>query len=306
MHAKKSQAKNRNRDRARLAALRAALSANPEGKKLLALAQRQGVPISFSGKPKKNGAVGLFDIEDRTVTLDPGEKDGPLGTVLAHELRHLWQSGVAKVREREISAADMLVRRRVIEGDACAYEMRFQLSSQWREIDNLSKLALKAPKSTEARAAMKIVNGLRAKFGMKAQFIKVQKNRMGPYDKMTLRSLSLQLKLAQALAQEKKFLDAHPSKAKKVVEERRKCNGELKQIFNQASAPRPLDDSLCNITREGLSRGSPNYLGFTAAKDLAAFVRRQIPAKTLQKAKTLEKKIRKTAGQALRRRPDSR
>ena len=295
----KNTAKVPKTDKARLAALRKTLAANPEGKKLLALAQRQGVPISFSDRPKKNGASGLFDIEDRTVTLNPDEKDGILSMVLAHELRHLWQFGIVKVRENHISATDMLVRRRVIEGDACAYEMRFLLVPQLTELEKLQKTASRQPKSPEARATMKILGQALAKAGMKAEFMKVQKKRMGPYDKMTLRSLSLQLKLAQILAKEKKFLDAHPSKAKKAVKERRKCNQELKEIFNQASAPQPLHDSLVNITREGLSAGSPNYLGFTTAKELVAFIRRQIPAKTLKKAHALERKIRMTAGRAL-------
>lgn len=299
MHAKKKQAKNRSANRVRLAALRKVLSADPEGKKLLALARKQGVPISFSAEPKKNGAAGLFDIEDRTVTLNPGEKDGALSAVLAHELRHMWQSGVAKVRETEISAADMLVRRRLVEGDACAFEMRFLLSPQLRALEKLSKTVSRSPGSPEARAVMKIVDKARAQFGMKANFMKAQKKRMGPYDKLTLRSLGLQLKLAQIYAKEKKFLDAHPSKSKKVAQERRKCNQELNAIFNQASAPQPLDDSLVNITREGLSPNSPNYLGFTTAKELAAFVSRQIPAGTVKKAQALEKKIRKTAGRAL-------
>ncbi|TAL28375.1 MAG: hypothetical protein EPN97_14670 [Alphaproteobacteria bacterium] len=298
MQAKKK-TKNRAANRERLAALRKTLAADPEGKRLLDLARKQRVPISFSADPKKMDALGLFDIVDRTVTLNPGEDDRALSGVLAHELRHLWQAGVADVREKEISATDMLVRRRLIESDAFAYEMRFHLSAQLRTMEKLSKIAARHAASPDGRAAKKMADEARAAFGMKAYFMKAQKKRMGVYDKTTLRSLALQLKLAQIYAEQKKLLDAHPSKSKKLAAARRECDQGLKNIFNRVSAPQPLDDSLVNITREGLSRRSPNYLGFTTAKELSAFIRRQIPAGTVKKARALEKKIKKTAGRAL-------
>ena len=299
MRAKKKKAKDKAADRARLAAVRKMLSADPEGKKLLALARKKRVPISFSDKPEKMNANGLFDIDSKTVTLNPAAKDKLLGGVLAHELRHLWQTCVADLEERKISAADMLVRRRVIESDAFAYETRFSLAPQLRMVEDMSKIAAKKPKSPEAIKAMKIVDRVRAQFGMKAAFMKAQKQLMPVYDKMTLRSLALELKLARIYAEEKKFLDAHPSKSRLRTEELRKCNKELKGIFNHVSAPQPLEKSLIRIIREGLSPRSPNYLGITTTAQLAAVVRKQIPSKTLTKARALEKKIRKTAGRAI-------
>lgn len=297
MHANRKKTKNTPEER--LAALRERLSADPDGKRLLALARKKRVPISFSAVPRKNGAAGVFDIEDLTVDLNPAEQDRGLAPVLVHELRHLWQTCVAEVREKNISAADMLVRRRLVEGDAMAFEKRFLMSSQLRAIEKMTKIAAQRPTSPDAQEALKISRRIRARFGMKAHFMKAQKHDMGSYDQLTLRSLRLQLELAQICVEKKRLLDAYPLQSEKLAEERRECDQELKNMFNRASAPRPLDDSLVNITREGLSPQSPNYLGFTTAKDLAAFIRAQIPEKTLKKAQALELKIKKTAGQAL-------
>ncbi|MEZ0224068.1 MAG: DUF6782 family putative metallopeptidase [Alphaproteobacteria bacterium] len=294
----KNTAKAPKTDGARLAAARKRLAADPDGKKLLALARQKGVPIFFSAD-REMDAAGRFDGADKTIALARDLDSKALACVLAHELRHLWQAGIANLGERYLSAADALVRRRLIEGDALAFEKRFMLSSQLKQFEKMTEKLLQLQASPAAVEAMKVVSDMRVKFGMKGCFIEAQKKRMGPYDRKTLRSLTLLLQMAQIYAREKKRLNTHPSKSSRLEKGRSACDRELKRIFRRVSSPQKLDRGLINITRETLAPGSPNYLGFTTTKDLAAYVRAQIPAKTLKKAQALEKKIRKTAGQAL-------
>lgn len=290
-------------DKERLAKLRKWLAATPDGKMLLELAKAEHVPISFANSNDIStkgvfNAAGVFDIHSRTIALGRKVSDETLKGVLPHELRHLWQACVAD-RDKglaDLSGPDMLVWRRVYEGDAYAYQERFALAPSLKTLNELvDEMAKKGDKAGATREAKKIARD----FGMKTLFLDAQAD-LGGYDKMTLHTQKLELQIAQICVRQLKTLDRFPGKYKELEGTRKECVARLRKLFNRVSAPRKLNNQIVRITRDGLVPRSANYLGFKNAKDLAAFIRRQIPAHTLKRAKAMDKKIKKVVGKALK------
>lgn len=291
---KKNSASDRARpaisDRRRISALLKAVAENPEGGTLLQIAKDKNIRIVLSDRPGKVAAAGLFNGEEKRIDLQRTETDDTLVGVLAHELRHMWQERRTDLDTNGLSARDALVQRRVVEGDAFAYQIRFEITSRQDELDELKKALADIPDRKEAAKALKEFNKVCQKAEMKSFFDTMQ-NDMASYDKQTIEGLQLKLKLAQLYIKQYKLLDKVPSKARKWEGERKKTGTALKKLFNEVAKPRPLPENLLDIAREGLSPDSPKYLRHKNVKNLAAAVRKQIPAKTLQKAEALEKKI---------------
>ncbi|MEZ0259771.1 MAG: DUF6782 family putative metallopeptidase [Alphaproteobacteria bacterium] len=284
-------------DRKRVRALLKAVADNPEGGTLLQIAKDKNIRIVMSDRPAKQGAVGLFNGDAKRIDLQRGAKDDTLVGVLAHELRHMWQSKRTNLDTDGLSARDALVHRRVVEGDAFAYQIRFEINQRQDELDGLRKALADIPDRKQAASALKEFNKVCQKAEMKAFFLTMQED-MAAYDKQTLDLLRLKLKLSQLYIKQGKLIDQVPSKSPKLQKERRKVDGELKKIFNSVAKPRPLPDSLLDIAREGLAKDSPKYLRHKDVQSLAAYVRKQIPAKTLARAEALEQKIIATISKA--------
>ena len=291
---KKNSASDRARpaisDRRRISALLKAVAENPEGGTLLQIAKDKNIRIVMSDKPGKQGAVGLFNGDEKRIDLERGAKDDMLVGILAHELRHMWQGRRTNLDADGLSAKDALVLRRVIECDAFAYQMRFEIAPKQGEIDEIKKALAELPDRKQAASALKDFNKACKKVEMKAFFDTMQQD-MASYDKQTIASLQIKLKLAQLYIQQHKRLDDIPSNARKWRDLRKDADRSLRKIYNEIANPRPLPESLLDVARDGLKSDSPKYLRHENVKNLAAYVRKQIPAKTLQKAEALEKKI---------------
>lgn len=299
----KAKKKSPANDKARLSVLRKALAATPEGKKLLALAKAEHVPIFFSNDNDLSikgvfNAVGVYDRESRAVALNRKASDEKLKEVLPHELRHMWQTCVARADKglTNLSGPDMLVWRRLFEGDAYAFQERFGMASTLKELKGLIAAIAKQGRTAEADRETKRMN---RDFGMKALFLAAQED-LGGYDKMTLHTQKLELQIAKICIEQLKLLDRSPGKHKELEGTRGECQERLRKIYNRVSAPQKLGDELVRITRDGLGSRSANYLGFENAKDLAAFIRRQIPKGTLKRAKAMDKKLKRIVGKALK------
>jgi len=275
--------------RKRVNALIRAVAENPEGCALIALARREKIRIRLSGKPRAVDAVGLFSEDDKAIDLERSAKNKDLTEVLAHELRHLWQSRIIRLDTNGLSAADAIVQRRLTEGDAFAYQIRFQLAPAQDEIAAVKK-ALTTMTGKKKAAARKEFNKLAGSMEMKAFFLTMQSD-MKDYDGQTIKSLKLKLELAKLCVKQRQLLDKIPSKAKKWERERSKADNTLKDLYNEIAHPRPLDPKLPDILREGLTQDCPKYFRYQNVANLAAFIRKQIPKNTLKQAQGLEKKI---------------
>ncbi len=278
-------------DQKRVNALMKAIAETPEGGQLLEIAKNNKIRIVISDKPEEMKAVGLFSADDREVSLLRTAKDEILAGVLAHELRHLWQSKRVNLDTNGLSAVDAMVHRRVVECDAFAYQIRFEIAMRHDELNMLRDALKEIPDPKKAAEAAREFNKIvKASGEMKNYFDNMQTD-MKSYDDQTLESLRLRLKLAQLYAQQKKNLDKVPSHAQKWEKKRKENKKELRKLFNDVAKPRPLDGRLLDITREGLEADSKNYLRYKNIESLAAYVRKQIPKKTVKKAESLEQKI---------------
>lgn len=277
-------------DKQRLNALLKSVAENPEGGTLLQIAKDKNIRIVLSNRPAKVGAAGLFNGDEKRIDLQRSETDDTLTGVLAHELRHMWQDRRANIDTNGLSARDALVLRRVVEGDAFAYQIRFEINSRQGELDELRKALAGIPDRKQAASALKEFNKVCKKAEMREFFVTMQGD-MASYDKQTLDMLRVKLKLAQLYIRQGKLLDKIPSDSPKWGKERKEVNGELKKIFNEVAKPRPLPGSLLEIAREGLKNDSPKYLRHKDVQSLAAYVRKQIPPKTIARAEALEQKI---------------
>lgn len=289
MTAAKKKAASSAAARKRVNAIIREVAENPEGSALIALARREKIRITLSGKPRAVGAVGLFSEDDKAIDLERSAKNKDLAEVLAHELRHLWQSRIIRLDTNGLSAVDSIVQRRLTECDAFAYQIRFQLAPAQDEITAVKK-ALAGLAGKKKTAAHKEFNKLAAATQMKAFFIDMQ-SEMKDYDGQTIKSLKLKLELAKLCVKQRKLLEKIPSKAKKWERERSKADNTLKDLYNEIAHPRPLDPKLPEILREGLTQDCPKYFRYQNVDNLAAFIRKQIPKNTLKQAQSLEKKI---------------
>ena len=276
--------------RKRVNALIRAVAKNPEGAALIALARREKIRIVISDKPRAVGATGLFHEDDKAIDLDRKAKDKELAEVLAHELRHLWQSRIIRLDTNGLSAVNSMVQRRITECDAFAYQIRFQLTSGRDDLAEIKKSLTKAPDKKKAAASLKEFNALSAMIDMKAFFMSMQ-SEMDCYDRQTIETLQHKLEIARIFVKYRELLENTPSKAKKWEAERSKNDRRLKELYNEIAHPRPLDKKLPEILREGLASDSRKYFRYQNVDNLAAFIRREIPKKTLKKAQALEKKI---------------
>jgi len=283
--------------RKRLNMIIKAVAQNPEGCELVALARREKIRIVLSGKPKASGALGLFNEDEKRIDLERSAKDKDLAEVLAHELRHLWQSRIVSLDTNGLSAVDSIVQRRVTECDAFAYQIRFQLFSKQDDLTAMKKTLRDMRGKKKSAAARKAFNKIARVLEMKAFFLDMQ-SEMDSYDKQTLKSLRLKLDLAKLCVKQRELLDQIPSKAKKWQTERSKVAGRMRKLYNEIAHPRPLDKKLLGILREGLTPESPTYFQYKNVDNLAAFIRRQIPQKTLKEAASLEKEILTTIKKA--------
>lgn len=278
-------------DRKRVNALMKAIAETPEGGQLLDIARNNKIRIVISDRPREMKAVGLFSADDKEVSLLRSAKDEMLAGVLAHELRHMWQSKRVNLDTNGLSALDAMVHRRVVECDAFAYQIRFEIAMRDDELKALRDALKAIPDRKQAAAATKEFNKIvKASGGMKNYFDSMQVD-MKAYDDQTLEGLRLRLKLAQLYAQQKKHLDKVPSKAQRWEKKRSENRKELTALFNQVAHPRKLDNRLVTITKEGLGSDSKNYLRYRNVENLAAQVRKQIPKNTVKKAEELERKI---------------
>jgi hypothetical protein len=277
-------------DRRRVNALLKAVAENPEGGTLLKIAKDKNIRIVLSEKPGEQGAAGLFDGDGKRIDLQRDLPDSILADVLAHELRHMWQARRTNLDTNGLSARDALVQRRVVECDAFAYQIRFQITSQQDELDEIKKALAALPDRKKAAAALKEFNKVCKRAEMRAFFNDMQSD-MASYDRQTLQTLRVKLKLAELYIRQGRLLDKIPSKARKWEQKRKEADQGLKKLFNEVAHPRPLDDSLLDILRDGLGPDSPKYFRHRDVNNLAAYVRKQIPPKTLEKAEALEQKI---------------
>jgi len=275
--------------RKRVNAIIREVAKNPEGAALIALARREKIRIVISGRPRATGAVGLFSEDEKRIDLERSAKDKDLAEVLAHELRHLWQSRIIRLDTNGLSATDSMVQRRLTECDAFAYQIRFQLAAGRDDLAEIKKALAKMPEKKKT-AALKDFNKLAAATEMKAFFIDMQST-MDCYDKQTIKSLQMKRELAGLCVKQRKLLNKIPSKDKKWEEERSKNSRRLTELYNEIAHPRPLDKNLPEILREGLTSSSRKYFRYQNVDNLAAFIRRKIPQGTLKKAQNLEKKI---------------
>ena len=276
-------------DRKRVNAVIREVAKNPEGAALIALARREKIRIVLSDRPRKAGAVGLFSEGERRIDLERSAKDKELVEVLAHELRHLWQSRIIRLDTTGLSAADSMAQRRLTECDAFAYQIRFQLAPQQVEFSKIKK-SLAGLKGKEHAAALKEFNSLAGSMEMKAFFLSMQSG-MDDYDRQTVKTLKLKLELAAICVKQRELVYAVPSNAKKWRQARQKSDRQLKALYNEIACPRPPDKKLPDILREGLDKGSPKYFRYQNADNLSRFIRKQIPKKTLREAQKIEQQI---------------
>lgn len=276
-------------DRRRVNAIIREVAKNPEGAALIALARREKIRILLSGRPRKVQAVGLFSEDERRIDLERSAKNKDLAEVLAHELRHLWQSRIIRLDTNGLSAADSMAQRRLTECDAFAYQIRFQLAPQQAEFAKIKK-SLAGLTGKQHAAALKEFNKLAGTMEMKAFFLTMQSD-MDDYDRQTIKSLKLKLELAELCVKERKLVYGVPSKAKKWQAARQKADGQLKALYNEIARPRPPHKNLPDILREGLDSDSPKYFRYQSAASLSRFIRKQIPQKTLREAQKLEQQI---------------
>jgi hypothetical protein len=253
--------------------------------------------MKASGLPS---AQGTFSHGDNTITLKRSASDKALNSVLPHELRHLWQDCALKGVPGQIrlSGPDMLVLARVIEGDAYAYQDRFDMMAELS--DEMGALFKNSPKEIRAAEKRAIISDVVDEgYSMKSRFMAAQRD-LGEYDKITLAAQKLELKKARLCIKQMKLIDAHPELGGHFRCERAKCATDLAMIFDRVTSALPLNDKLVNVTREGLGFHDRNYLGFKTAKALSAFIRKQIPRPTLKKAQAMDEKIKRTIEKAMR------
>lgn len=99
----------------------------PEGAALLDMAAQNGTEISFSYAVLFHGAHGVYGIDDdkkQVVLLNPLLGEKKMALVLAHELRHMWQTAQLDEadRDKEFDFRDTVAFTRFVEGDAFAFE----------------------------------------------------------------------------------------------------------------------------------------------------------------------------------------
>ncbi|MDD9899890.1 MAG: hypothetical protein OXT65_02805 [Alphaproteobacteria bacterium] len=111
------------------------VSSVKEGRQLLKLAEKMDCPIILDPKMPK-GLDGRLEMtfnaaaeKKKTkykIRLSASNDDEDVALSLVHELRHLWQcSHFGPEKSRQLSAPLQLVHRRIIEGDAEAFEAYF-------------------------------------------------------------------------------------------------------------------------------------------------------------------------------------
>lgn len=92
------------------------------GKALLNWASQNNIHIAFDHQMDRD-ARGLYALD--TVLISPDVEDQLLVSTIAHELRHAWQDKKGMIPNHyDMSPAEYMVKRRIVEADAFAHEMQ--------------------------------------------------------------------------------------------------------------------------------------------------------------------------------------
>lgn len=282
-------------DAARLERLKTIFSSIPEGAALLALAEQNDMKVLFK-RDLPGRDRGRVDYLDHAIYIDPEQDDADALTIMAHELRHLWQACISAVGFSVFSFPQIFVYMRVIEGDAYAFSMRFV--EKLREKTGQAILHHNFTRDGILRE-MYYRESLSIRGEMRVRLADVPDLTEPPSEKIDLKEAFLNFQGTQNARAYDQSVVSMLESIQADIDGGEMSEPVLQQIFRRVSNPPVMGEDVTNITIADVDFDGIKYLDFKSVEDLTSMVLAHVPPGTLERARKLVDGIKRSAGFAM-------